>query len=269
MGTEMKVGELNDLGGGLRSAPHVSRAVGPVGHVGSARDQWSTPVEVITDAAAIAATLTHYVRVARREVLTVSALSPVRADEYARVATRQAIDRGASMRCLCQTQALHDSASRSYLSELCARGGQVRLNSAPLARSAVVDRQVGLLLGGPAAAPPTSLTVVRDRGVIAWMVSNFEQTWTVGTPFNDALATVRRRSVALNQTGEMILRLMAQGEKDEAISRRLSISVRTCRRHIAEYMTQVGATSRFQAGVIAAGNGHLDLPADPPNGPKG
>ena len=45
---------------------------------------------------------------------------------------------------------------------------------------------------------------------------------------------------------------MAEGEKDEAISRRLSISVRTCRRHIADYMAQVGASSRFQAGVIAA-----------------
>ena len=58
-----------------------------------------------------------------------------------------------------------------------------------------------------------------------------------------------------------ILRLMADGEKDEAISRRLSISVRTCRRHIADYMSQVGASSRFQAGVIASRNGHLDLPA--------
>jgi DNA-binding NarL/FixJ family response regulator len=53
---------------------------------------------------------------------------------------------------------------------------------------------------------------------------------------------------------------MAEGEKDEAISRRLSISVRTCRRHIADYMAQVGATSRFQAGVIAARSGHTETP---------
>jgi len=39
--------------------------------------------------------------------------------------------------------------------------------------------------------------------------------------------------------------------------------VRTCRRHIADYMAQVGATSRFQAGVIASRNGHLDM-APPP-----
>ena len=56
----------------------------------------------------------------------------------------------------------------------------------------------------------------------------------------------------VDATRQAILGLLADGEKDEAIARRLSISVRTCRRHIAEYMAQVGATSRFQAGVIAA-----------------
>jgi DNA-binding CsgD family transcriptional regulator len=251
----MKVGELNDLGGGLHSAPHLSRVQS------HGRDQWSTPVEVITDANAIASTLTHYARVARRELLTISTLSPVRTDEHARIANRQAVERGVVVRTVCQHQALHDTHSRTHLGDLSARGGHVRLAAAAPGRSAVVDRQVGLLLVGPASSPATSLTVVRDRSVIAWMVATFEQLWVGGTPFNEALAAARRRGVALNQTSEMILRLMAQGEKDEAISRRLSISVRTCRRHIAEYMAQVGATSRFQAGVIAAGNGHLDLPA--------
>ncbi len=65
----------------------------------------------------------------------------------------------------------------------------------------------------------------------------------------------------LDQTRAAILRLMAEGEKDEAISRRLSISVRTCRRHIADYMSQVGATSRFQAGVIAARAGQIEGPS--------
>ncbi|MFJ3673602.1 helix-turn-helix domain-containing protein [Streptomyces sp. NPDC090106] len=49
-----------------------------------------------------------------------------------------------------------------------------------------------------------------------------------------------------------ILRMLAQGEKDEAIARRLGISVRTCRRRIAEILDEVGAGSRFQAGFLAA-----------------
>jgi DNA-binding CsgD family transcriptional regulator len=253
----MKVGQLSDLGGGLHHpAPH---AVSSRAHT-TGRDQWSTPVEVITDVNQIASTLTHYARVARRELLTVSTLSPMRTDEHGRIANRQAIERGVVVRSICQQQALQDSHSRNHLAELSARGGHVRLTSTAAGRSAIVDRQVGLLLVGPASGPAASLTVVRDRNVVSWMVATFEQLWVGGTSFTEAVASARRRTVALNQTSEMILRLMAQGEKDEAISRRLSISVRTCRRHIAEYMTQVGATSRFQAGVIAAGSGHLELP---------
>jgi len=74
----------------------------------------------------------------------------------------------------------------------------------------------------------------------------------------DEAFTSARDAAGLDQTRVAILRLMAEGEKDEAISRRLSISVRTCRRQIADYMAQVGASSRFQAGVIAARSGHLD-----------
>ncbi|WP_245572375.1 hypothetical protein [Actinokineospora enzanensis] len=40
----------------------------------------------------------------------------------------------------------------------------------------------------------------------------------------------------------------------------MSVSVRTCRRHIAEIMSELSVTSRFQAGVRAAELGLLDTP---------
>jgi DNA-binding NarL/FixJ family response regulator len=103
------------------------------------------------------------------------------------------------------------------------------------------------------------LAIVREPNVIAWVVATFEQQWAEASPLEEVI-TKPTDETELDQTRVAILRLMAEGEKDEAISRRLAISVRTCRRHIAEYMLQVGATSRFQAGVIAARAGHLDLP---------
>jgi DNA-binding NarL/FixJ family response regulator len=45
---------------------------------------------------------------------------------------------------------------------------------------------------------------------------------------------------------------MAQGFTDEAVARKLGMSVRTCRRHIAALMGSLDAVSRFQAGVRAA-----------------
>jgi DNA-binding NarL/FixJ family response regulator len=92
------------------------------------------------------------------------------------------------------------------------------------------------------------------------VIATFEQLWAEAVPLDD-IVTKQSDNTEIDQTRGAILRLLADGEKDEAISRRLSISVRTCRRHIAEYMTEVGATSRFQAGVIAARAGHTDVPS--------
>jgi DNA-binding NarL/FixJ family response regulator len=50
---------------------------------------------------------------------------------------------------------------------------------------------------------------------------------------------------------------MAGGAKDELIARRLGISLRTCRRYIADLTKDLGAQSRFQAGVLAAQRGLL------------
>jgi DNA-binding NarL/FixJ family response regulator len=101
---------------------------------------------------------------------------------------------------------------------------------------------------------------VRERNVIAWVVATFEQLWAEASPLEEVI-NKQHDETELDQTRAAILRLMAEGEKDEAISRRLSISVRTCRRHIADYMVQVGASSRFQAGVIAARAGHTESPS--------
>ena len=92
------------------------------------------------------------------------------------------------------------------------------------------------------------------------MVATFEQLWAEASPLEEVINKQSQDDTEIDHTRAAILRLMAEGEKDEAISRRLSISVRTCRRHIADYMAQVGATSRFQAGVIAARAGHTDTP---------
>ena len=124
----------------------------------------------------------------------------------------------------------------------------------------VIDRKVALLPIPTDDPAKHGLAVVREPNVIAWVISTFEQLWAEAQTLEDALSR-DQEDAELDQTRTAILRLMAEGEKDEAISRRLSISVRTCRRQIADYMAQVGATSRFQAGVIAARAGHLDLPS--------
>lgn len=219
-------------------------------------------VDVITDQSAISNILMHYADRCEDELLSVAPgrLPSTRIDGRTRVANVYSARRGIKTRALYQHTALRDRAARTYLTELADNGARIRFAASVPGRSLVVDRTVALLPIPTEDPARHGLAVVREPNVIAWVVATFEQLWADASPLEEVMSR-QPEETELDQTRAAILRLMSDGEKDEAISRRLSISVRTCRRHIADYMAQVGATSRFQAGVIAARAGHTDPPA--------
>lgn len=53
----------------------------------------------------------------------------------------------------------------------------------------------------------------------------------------------------------VVLKYLARGNTDEAVARALGLSVRHLRRRIAKLFVQLGATSRFAAGVEACRRG--------------
>jgi hypothetical protein len=85
-----------------------------------------------------------------------------------------------------------------------------------------------------------------DSPILKLLCSLFDRFWTSATSIHEP------EPDGTEDSKRAILRMLAQGEKDEAIARRLGISVRTCRRRIAEFLEEVGAESRFQAGYLAA-----------------
>ena len=215
---------------------------------------------MIHDQNQIGNVMMHYADRCQTELLSVAPgrLPKTRIDSRTRIANLYSARRGVRSRLLYQHAALRDRHTRSYLSELADNGAKIRFATSVPGRSLVIDGEVALL-PIPAADPAKfGLVVVREPNVVSWVIATFEQLWAESQPLEDALSR-QHDAAELDQTRAAILRLMAEGEKDEAISRRLSISVRTCRRQIADYMSQVGATSRFQAGVIAARAGHLDV----------
>ncbi|WP_324605955.1 helix-turn-helix transcriptional regulator [Streptomyces sp. NRRL S-813] len=66
---------------------------------------------------------------------------------------------------------------------------------------------------------------------------------------------------SLSGRERQVLELLADGQLDESIARKLNISVRTCRRIIASLMDRLEARSRFQAGVIAVARGWMEVPS--------
>ncbi|HZZ96261.1 MAG TPA: helix-turn-helix domain-containing protein [Jatrophihabitantaceae bacterium] len=217
-------------------------------------------VDVISDQTQIGNVMMHYADRCQNELLSVAAgrAPKTRIDSRTRIANIYSARRGVRSRLLYQHAALRDRHTRSYLSELADNGAKIRFAVSVPGRSMVIDGEVALLPLPTSDPNRPGLVVVREPNVVGWVIATFEQLWAESQPLEDALS--RHSDAAdIDQTRAAILRLMADGEKDEAISRRLSISVRTCRRQIADYMAQVGATSRFQAGVIAARAGHLDI----------
>jgi DNA-binding CsgD family transcriptional regulator len=217
----------------------------------------SNAVDVVYNPDAITNVLMHYAETCRTEVLSVQ---PGRLNGRLGVggakATIHGLQRGVKMRELFQHVALRERASVAVMRELSDHGAQIRLATSLPGRSLVVDGEVALL-PIPHVELRSGLAVVREPNVVAWVIATFEQLWSEATTLEEVFGS-QLAAPAVDPTRAAILRLMGEGEKDEAISRRLSISVRTCRRHIADYMAQVGATSRFQAGVIAAREGHLE-----------
>ena len=94
------------------------------------------------------------------------------------------------------------------------------------------------------------LAVIRQRSVVEAMTGWFELLWErAAVP---AVGTAARRDLR-----RFLLQQLAAGEHDEQIARKLGISLRTVRRRVADLMSELGADSRFQAGVEAARRGWI------------
>ncbi|MFG1915830.1 TrmB family transcriptional regulator sugar-binding domain-containing protein [Micromonospora sp. NPDC048898] len=77
----------------------------------------------------------------------------------------------------------------------------------------------------------------------------FAATWSSGAPLPGA---VQCHEKLRGEPLKSILASLVAGEKDEVAARKLGISVRTYRRHVADIMREIRASSRFQAGARAA-----------------
>lgn len=115
------------------------------------------------------------------------------------------------------------------------------------------------ILGGSAALIAEKFDVLDDRrlvlrhqSMVAALCLMFEGLWEKATPVpglsgqhSDPGADDRR----------LLLDQLVGGAKDEQIARALGLSVRTVRRRVAALLDELGAGSRFQAGVEAVRRG--------------
>jgi sugar-specific transcriptional regulator TrmB/DNA-binding CsgD family transcriptional regulator len=163
------------------------------------------------------------------------------------------LDRGVRCRLLYTRQQLASEAMRGYLQTVARHGAEVRVADTLPHRLVVFDRAVSFLPVDPR-RPSGGALVVREPAITANLVTLFESLWSTALDLDQALESAAPVASELDRA---VLMLMSSGVKDEAAARQLNVSDRTYRRHVAEIMARLGASSRFQAGVEAVRRGWL------------
>lgn len=204
-------------------------------------------VELQADAETVAATVRRLVALTREELICVP--SPTRyRPETSRLALAELGKlpvRGIAVRMLCAPDTMLTVEGAAFVEQAVAHGIEARVSDSPLPELLMVDDRVALVQPdlGCEGAPPT---VTYVPSILHTLRALFTCSWQACPPASEHPAPVGGR------LAREILVCLNAGYKDDAAARKLGLSVRTYRRYVAEILREIGAVSRFQAGVRAA-----------------
>lgn len=134
-----------------------------------------------------------------------------------------------------------------------AGGDDIRLTPGLPFTGAVNDQGLAMVDLGDDGGSPVGILLDAGAGS-ARVRAALEFGWHLGTPWRPGTAASSSADL-LDPRDRNILRLMAGGVSDAAIARQLGISSRTVERRIRVLLDRLNATTRFQAGVLAARQG--------------
>ncbi len=170
---------------------------------------------------------------------------------YTELLERQ-LTAGRPLRGLYPSDVIHDADRLGYVRHWAAAGEQVRLLPQVPPPIAVFGDEVALVSSTWEDGPADGRILLRAPALVAMVKDLFDHYWSRATPLRGAaLGTVEP------DERHDILQALMMGAKDEAIARQLGVSLRTVRRRVAELMAELGASTRFQAGMEAVRRGLL------------
>jgi DNA-binding CsgD family transcriptional regulator len=222
-------------------------------------------IEVAVQPAQVAAIMEEASRSATTEVLTLHPGPPLPAAQLAagRGRNHDTLGRGVAMRSIHLASSAAVPHLRAHLRELVKEGGEVRTATTLPMRLIIVDRTLAIVpafdpdslqLTGRTGNVQNAAMVLRGPAMVSVLRQVFEHCWATAS---DLIPEEGGGAVSRSRHREVV-RLLASGLTDEAIGRKLGLSDRTVRRIVAELMQQIGADSRFQAGVKMVRLGWLD-----------
>ncbi|MEU7114571.1 helix-turn-helix transcriptional regulator [Streptomyces sp. NPDC046182] len=166
---------------------------------------------------------------------------------------QMALERGVSLRTLYQDSFRNDASTRDYVSWLSTLGGETRTVPSLPMLLVIVDQEVALVPLDPDDGRRGALEI-RSRGAVEALHVLFTRFWDAGIPWYEQDGPDCN---GLSRRERELMYLLASGNTDEAIGKKLGLSLRTVRRTVSGLMVRLEARSRFEAGVLAARAGWL------------
>ncbi|MEU6880757.1 LuxR C-terminal-related transcriptional regulator [Streptomyces sp. NPDC046712] len=169
---------------------------------------------------------------------------------------RRQIGNGVRVRAIYRGQ----DAAKPELAELLGRrvalGVEIRLAPVIPMTMVIADQQYAMVPIRPE-EPREGAILARGPVLVRSYLGLYEHCWHTATPYGDEAAPDRGGD-GLSEQQRAALQMLATGMKDEKIARNLGVSLRTVSRMLSELMQELGASSRFEAGVRAVRLGWLD-----------
>ncbi|GGS36276.1 LuxR C-terminal-related transcriptional regulator [Actinokineospora fastidiosa] len=164
--------------------------------------------------------------------------------EFSRQVAEAVLRRGATLRAVWSSAILEEPGAAEHAAWLAARWSAPRVVDAVPMRATVVDGITAVLHDEQGHAG-----VIRGARALDSLSRAAERLWARGVEVT--AARTKPETPPADARNELVLRLLADGLTDDAIARRIGVSVRTVRNDVAGTMAKLKARSRFQAGVRA------------------
>jgi DNA-binding CsgD family transcriptional regulator len=132
-------------------------------------------------------------------------------------------------------------------------GHEVRVTDTDLRGTVVSDGILSLGVSGPE-ENGRYLTINEDPATARALDLMFAGAWGGAMPLQEHLRLSERLH---SDSVRIVLQRLREGHTDDVAAKQIRVSLRTYRRHVAAIMRDVGANSRFQAGVRAVELGLL------------
>ncbi|MFF3766435.1 LuxR C-terminal-related transcriptional regulator [Streptomyces sp. NPDC001922] len=237
-------------------------AIDGIRHIhNKAHRQRVAPVELLDDPALIAAALERAVQGCQEELITAQP-GGGRSPQLLRQALERDLElneRGVVQRTLYQHTVRTHGPTMAYIERVTEVGAQVRTLDEVFDRVIICDRRIAFIPGeGDRSA---SALTVRHPGLVNYLATMFEYMWARARSVDPRTVTQRSPLIS-NEIRSAVLRLMVDGFTDEAIAKRLGMSVRTVATHIKKTSDALGSRSRPQLAYLIGTTGLLSGPGN-------